>query len=71
MSDFCAECGKPLVTLPHGAYQQCCNGAGYLSTAKPLDRDRWWPISQFGRLTFYPSAKWPMGRKPEKAQNNG
>lgn len=41
--DWCADCEKPMVRLPHGAYQYCCRGR-YWSTQEPLPRDSLFPI---------------------------
>jgi hypothetical protein len=52
MTDLCAGCLKPLVTLPHGGRLRCC-GAGYWSRRAPEPRDAWWPVTRRGGWFLY------------------
>jgi hypothetical protein len=53
--DWCAECGKPLERLAHGAYARCCFGLGYQSRQAPLPRDAWATAGKTRQgLWFYP-----------------
>lgn len=76
---YCAECGSKMERHPHGAWIICCNGWGYCYDQPPTPEDSrnyGWPVSMtyndwlnskypFDSPTywFYPTAKWPKGRK--------
>jgi hypothetical protein len=52
MTDTCAGCLKPLVTLPHGGHLRCC-GKGYWSRTAPEPRDRWGLVWQANGRFLY------------------
>ena len=61
---WCAECGVAMVRREDGSWQACCHRLGYWAKAQPLPKDRWYPVMSIDGLTFYPTAKWPVGQKP-------
>lgn len=67
VTQFCGECGHEMLRRPDGAWHDCCNRLGYWADIKPLPRDSWMPVLRlhdWGSMTFYPTEKWPIGRKP-------
>lgn len=60
----CAECSQPMNRRDDGAWNVCCNGAGYWYNKPPIKSDKWWPVLTKGKFTFYPTVYWNKDNTP-------